>query len=277
MGRRSKYALYETGRPSDFSTPKGCEFPSVTTIDCRDKSSQLMAWAVNTMADYAKNEFERIKDSFDENEIDPELVYYNVIDTAKNNYRKLSTEAAGIGTEVHNAIEKFVKDGEIKEDFSTPKAQNSFNAFLEWSEDHVEEYLESERVVFCEENGYAGCLDAIALMKDGRILLIDFKTSKAIYDSMVMQLSAYAGARSRMSGIYKFRNTDGEILTEEYKEINIDGGGILRIDKETGLPEFKDFTDKMERQYDAFLCLVRFYYQEKYRMLKENHWVISNF
>ena len=278
MARKSKYAIYETGRPVDFSTPVGCEFPSVTTIDCRDKSTQLMYWATNEMAKYLKEEYPKLDEVFsNEDDIDPELYYYQIVDHAKTHYKKLSAEAAGIGTEVHNAIEMFVKDGEIKEEFSTPEAQNSFNAFLEWSDDNVEKYIESERVVFSEQHGYAGCLDVIALMKDGRVMLIDFKTSKAIYDSMVMQLSAYAGARSEMRGTYKFRNTDGDTLSELYGEINIDGAGILRIDKETGMPEWKDFTEKLDRQCNAFLCLVRFYYEEKYRQLKNNPWVISNF
>lgn len=284
MARKSKYALYETGRSVDFSTPSSCEFPSVTTIDCRDKSAQLMAWAVNTMADYLKGEYQKLDEVFsNEDEIDPELFYYNIVDHAKKHYRDLATEAAGIGSEVHDAIEQFVKHGEIKEEFSCPEAQNSFNAFLEWSDENVEYYIESERVVFSEQHGYAGCLDAIAQMKVNKLFpkggkfLVDFKTSKAIYDSMVMQLAAYCGARSEMYGTYKYRNTDGEILVEEYEKIDIDGAGIIRIDKETGLPEWKNFTDKLDRQYDAFILLVRFFYVEKYRQLKNNPWVISNF
>jgi hypothetical protein len=279
MARRCKYGLYKSGLDGGMVSSQPVEFPSVTTIDCRDKSAQLMAWAVNTMANYLKEEYTNIEDKIkaDDNAIDPELYYYNTVDNAKNNYRKLSTEAAGIGTEVHAACEKFVKDGELTEEFSCVKAENSFNAFIEWSNENVECYLESERVVFCEEHGYAGCLDAIALMKSGRILLLDFKTSKAFYDSMCMQLAAYLFARIKMSGEYKFRDTDGNILTEEYEEIKIDGAAIVRLDKETGMPEFKEYTEKIQRQYDAYIMLVHFFYQVSYRMLKNNPWVISNY
>ena len=38
----------------------------------------------------------------------------------------------------------------------------------------------------------------------------------------------------------------------------VEGIGIFRLDKETGLPEYKNVTDKWNDYYDAFAKLVLF-------------------
>ena len=58
--------------------------------------------------------------------------------------------------------------------------------------------------------------------------------------------------------------------------VQVDGCGVLRLDKITGQPEFKDYSEGYERKLGAFLALVEFYYKDKKRRLKNNPKVKEN-
>ena len=105
--------------------------------------------------------------------------------------------------------------------------------------------------IISAEHCYAGTLDAVAKIGDKKYV-IDFKTSKGFYSGYQKQISAYALAYTEMTGI------------------PVDGCGILRIDKESGLPEWKDCTKNRERKESAFLKLLDFFYEDKKRRLKNN-------
>jgi|GEM_PF-5374228 len=51
--------------------------------------------------------------------------------------------------------------------------------------------------------------------------------------------------------------------------------GILRLDKDTGLPEWKDYSDKYETKLISFLSLLDYYYKDKKRRLKNNPRVLG--
>ena len=89
----------------------------------------------------------------------------------------------------------------------------------------------------------------------GKLAVIDFKTSKGFYDGYDMQIAAYAYAYAENTG-------------READEI-----GILRLDKLTGEPFYKDYTKKREAAFDTFCFLLQFYYRYKKRRLKNNPFV----
>jgi len=68
-----------------------------------------------------------------------------------------------------------------------------------------------------------GCPDLL-VKKDGKYILVDFKTSKAIYSDMIIQLSAYAE------------------LIRESEGIEIDKAIIVRFPKEDDDTEIKEFS-----------------------------------
>jgi hypothetical protein len=62
---------------------------------------------------------------------------------------------------------------------------------------------------------------------------------------MPMQLAAYQYAHEEMTGD------------------KMDGVGILRLDKETGMPEWKELEmDKLSHYMDGFLCLLAYWENE---------------
>lgn len=68
---------------------------------------------------------------------------------------------------------------------------------MEFLFDFEPEIIWSESTVYSREHGYAGTLDILAKMRVGRSKLpvvVDFKASKAIYNEVAMQLTAYGRA-----------------------------------------------------------------------------------
>ena len=124
--------------------------------------------------------------------------------------------------------------------------KNCFLAFLDWYESNNVEVLETEKSLITDKYCYAGTCDMIAIV-NGKKYLIDLKTSKAIYSDYKLQLAAY-------------RIIYGE-------DINV---AILRLDKEYGDYEFKDFTKNIENSEKAFLSLLDYYYYAAKRRLKNN-------
>jgi len=215
-------------------TIKGKDYPGVTTILGElGKGNALLQWAVNCAVQW-----------LEENP--------NDFDGAKKHWRDVSKEAMDIGSEVHNLIEQYIKMRIIGKNIDyhgkyRSEVENGYLAFLEWEKNNIDKWIESEMTIYNDKYWYAGTLDAVAKLKNNKIYVIDFKSSKGFYDDYVLQISAY-------------RNAYGK---------NTDGMGILRLDKETGLPEWKDYSQKYEQSIEAFHYLVQFYYTFKKRRIKK--------
>ncbi len=136
-------------------------------------------------------------------------------------YHRIIDEALEIGNYTHKWIEKYILNG---------KNPNQYNictdAFLIWEKKHNVEWIDAERKVYCDKYKYAGTVDAVAKI-NGRVCVIDFKTSKKIYKPYHLQVTAYAQAIKRIDGLGRWPL-----------------GMILRLDKETGEYEQKVFEPK---------------------------------
>lgn len=106
--------------------------------------------------------------------------------------------AADIGTEVHEEIEDFILKGQFKEykDESYHEVTNAYYSFLDWWDDvgnrpPFRGVRLTEAMVY-HPMGFAGTIDAVFETTSGDIILIDWKTSKSIYDDYAVQLGAYA-------------------------------------------------------------------------------------
>ena len=133
-------------------------------------------------------------------------------------YRKVRDKAASIGTIGHYLIECHLKkvepelDNYSKSDID--KAETAFLAYLDFERVHHVEIIESEIQLVSNKYGYGGTVDCYAKL-DGKIALIDFKTSNGVWPEMRCQVAAYA-----------------ELLRENgypVEEVH-----LLRIDKDTG-------------------------------------------
>lgn len=156
-----------------------------------DKSGPLMGWAVKETAKSMRNQLDPDTE-YTKNEIE------EMIKNAKGARWRTSQEALNIGSRLHRFAENHIKDiiegGDgLEEDLpDQPEVLEAAVEFLDWSDKHVEEWIASEEVVLIDTpfEPVGGTFDAIADTDYGR-LLIDFKTSKGVYESHVLQLGGY--------------------------------------------------------------------------------------
>jgi len=163
--------------------------------------------------------------------IDKGFAFRNwLIANTKAEIEDIQKVSLNIGSKVHKWIEAYIKRVLLdQKKFEHPNVSEKYlkpiMAFLEWEHNHNVKYLESELFLYSKTYNYAGTCDLIAEV-DGERWLIDFKTSKYFYDTMGLQLAFYKKAY------------------EETYTKKINKTFILRLDKETGKPYFKEYNDK---------------------------------
>jgi hypothetical protein len=163
-------------------------------------------------------------------------------------YRTFRDDLAEVGTLAHKMIlahlkkETLVPDEYSKE--TIDRAETAFLKYLEWEGQHAIEPQIIEEPFVSEVHGFGGTPDFLGMM-DGKLTLIDFKTSKAIYDDFFYQLAAYAILHEERGSI-----------PENYR--------ILRIGR---IPEeaFEDrqHSGKLEIQKKIFLACLEIYKLKK--------------
>lgn len=163
-------------------------------------------------------------------------------------YRKERDKAGDIGTLAHYLIECKIRgltpDTASYSQEYIDKAMNGLSAFERWArtvggvEEMISLTVAIEEQMTCDTFG--GTADWIVRHK-GKIMLIDFKTSKKIYKEMSYQLAAY-------QYLWNLSRPD-EKIEECY---------ILRLDKESGDFEFKNYGD-LSRELELFLYLQKVY------------------
>jgi len=158
---------------------------------------------------------------------------------AQYNYKRLSQEALDIGSAVHGAIERYLCG---KEPYCTKAMIRGFCAFQDWLQDKDIETIATEQTISTKL--WAGTLDW-KLLLNGKQGVIDFKTSTGFYAGMGEQTAAYRSV-----------DTDNKF------------NAILRLDKTTGLPEYKDYSKTYERDLTTFRFMVGQYYSRHPRIRK---------
>ena len=212
--------------------------PSVTEIigDCTDKSGALTQWAANMTVEWIKEHCLEIY-------VDAYQVSVDQLNDVRFNFKTVSQKVLDIGSEVHGLIENYLTytlthgDGWTWPDNMGVEVENAFRAFWNWSIDNDLKPISLEQTVYGDVDGYcwAGTMDIECYLNDKRTV-IDHKTSKDFYwDSMGPQIAAYKSL------------TDATHC------------GILRLDKESGMPFYRDRTKYFDRDLRIFKNMVRIY------------------
>lgn len=181
------------------------------------------------------------------------LMYWaNSLGFKHRSYAKTLSESASIGTQTHNNIDKFLDDNAHKIPLGlSQEAKFAYKSYRKWYEDVIALTnsiicLYHEKKIVCP--WFGGTLDGLYSF-DGRIFLVDYKTSNHVTFNYFLQLAAYR-----------------YILKYNYG-INIDGVIVLQLSKtsvayhehflDLALPNNLSFMDLCER---TFLSLVYAYY-----------------
>ena len=161
--------------------------PSVTRVVDAVFPKYLVDWAATCGADYWKENYGEDND-----------MYSGIL----NAHKQISHRAQTIGLEVHKWIELYIKvkmiDGETATEY--PEAVKiPMQNFHDWVESREVEWLACEKKVYSRSWEYAGTIDALAKI-NGKLCVIDFKTSAKIYKEYYLQVSAYCNAIGEMMG-----------------------------------------------------------------------------
>jgi hypothetical protein len=198
----------------------GKRLPSVTTILSRFKDSgALIHWAWNEGVE-------------------------------GRDYRESRRLAAAAGSIAHQMVEARLRalpwkpDLPIDQDLIA-RARAGFDAYLAWERMTRLEFLHSEVSLVSTEFEYGGTLDAIGSF-EGSLVLIDWKTSNAVYSDYLIQLAAYRA-----------------LWEENYPDHPISGGfHLCRFSKENG--DFSHhYYPNLDEAWDAFKIMRRLFDLDK--------------
>lgn len=206
-----------------YRHPLGVDVPSVTTITGQLDKPALTYWAAGAACDYI---IEKV--GTDGDGITKEMLFSH-IESARKSFRTVSRKALDAGSRIHEAIEVYLKTG--KEPYTKDdQVVSGFLAFLEWKDAHKVEPIALEETVYGYD--FAGTLDFYGMF-DGKRYVIDWKSSKGVYDEMRYQVAGYKSTKR-----------------------DCEGCGILRLDKETGLPEWVDTSNTYNEDLRIFNILT---------------------
>lgn len=158
-------------------------------------------------------------------------------------YRKVRDNSADIGSLAHFMVECELR-GEVADlsEFSPAdqeKAANCFKLAMGYIERERFTNIGQEVQLVSEQHGYGGTLDAPCLDRDGKYVLLDWKTSKSIYDEYLLQVSAYR-----------------ELWNENHPDKQITRSIIVRIGKNgDGDFETREVFNH-DKQFDAFKAIL---------------------
>jgi hypothetical protein len=157
-------------------------------------------------------------------------------------------KAADMGTKIHEAAEAYKLGKPMPpwpEDIAPTMAQ-----FERWLLAFGPTFEQTEASVYHRAQRYAGTLDSIVTLSDGRRVLIDYKTGKAVYPEVGLQLAAYRHAE--FIGL-----PDGN----EAPVPEVDGAAVLHL-----RPDSWQFIDVRadDEVFTAFL-----YCRETFRFMEE--------
>ena len=146
------------------------------------RKKALESWGIRTVA-------EHVADHMDEVIAMRGMGRDAIIAALKQAPYSTRDNAARRGTEVHKLAERLIQDEEVEVPDELSGHVSAYVAFLdEWEPRPVL----VETPVASRKWGYAGTLDAVMDLPDGRRVIADIKTSRSgIYPETILQLAAY--------------------------------------------------------------------------------------
>lgn len=185
-------------------------------------SKQLSWWASSkalepfgwTNAKFISKE-ERLKISSETHSKIKELSdeeYLALIDKSYSNHSTSLKKSATKGSKMHENLEEFVKEcmntGTIIPIAFSPDEKDAVKIFSEWAAKYVDKFIFSEAHCFSRDLWLGGIADAGAILKDGTIAIVDFKSAKEVYPNHFYQCAGYNILLESSGGL----TADGEKL-----------------------------------------------------------------
>jgi len=234
-----------------------------TFIGIVDKSRALIGWATELYRDFLLENFGKLT----------EAQIYEGCDL--HSVRK--QEAADTGTKIHDWCERYIryelkeKGAEMPEMPEDSAVQIGAMAFMDWAKEHKVKFLSTERVVYSKKHDFIGTMDIEAKI-DGKLCLVDLKSSNGLYNTVRLQTAAYVLADQEESG----KEYEGRWAirlakeTEKEHKVRMDKKNLARARRGKdayAYPAYQVFEAKfldetpedMKRDMEAFLSAKNLY------------------
>lgn len=185
--------------------------PGVTSVVDQLPKSFLKFWAVKITAEAC---VENRDVWLPLAERDPQ----GAVDYLKGVHRRHSKQATDLGSAVHDLFERAARGDTINPRHVHADVKPHLRWFMEFLDQVQPEFLHLEETVWSDKHQFAGSFDAIAKV-DGEAVVLDWKTSRDVYASVALQLSAY-------------RHADRIILAQSGESIDVPdlaGGAVLHV------------------------------------------------
>lgn len=213
--------------------------PSVTTIIAVLSKPVLVPWAAKVSAEYAVDHWNELSWLPEEERIR----------RIKSAHRTQRDDAAGLGDSIHVYAEAYLKGDPTPR--ITDENESAVGALFGFIDRYQPELLAAEVSVWSEK-GYAGTFDLLARIA-GETWLLDYKTGKAVYPEVGMQLAALGHA--------------DRILTDDLAVLpQIDRYGVIHVrpDHQVDGERVRAFArlheiHRIEESYEAFLAALALY------------------
>lgn len=170
--------------------------PGVTSVVSMLPKSFLVYWAARLTAETAVDNLPAVA-ALAERDHD------GAVDFLRNAHSRYTRLRARVGSDAHDLFERLLRGelvGRVHPDLEPYRA-----GFVQFLDQVAPELVHAEDAVWSDEHHYAGSFDAILRVRlgdDGKpdpdgtpvLLLVDWKTSRATYPDVALQLAAYAHA-----------------------------------------------------------------------------------
>lgn len=157
--------------------------PGVTSVVGKLPKDFLTYWAAKESAEAAVKNWDLVGQLIKRDEA-------GAIDYLKSAHRRTSKAASDLGSAAHVIFERLARGEVINDRHVHVDVKPHVKHFREFLDEVQPEFLHLEETCWNDSLGYAGSFDAVAKI-DGERVIVDWKTSKSVYDSVSLQLAAY--------------------------------------------------------------------------------------
>lgn len=118
--------------------------------------------------------------------------YAKLVDKAYRAHTMTLKEKAQEGVDLHAECERFIRDEMAGLNKAHTEYHERIKPLIDWSRNNVAKHLWSEGNCYSEKHWIGGISDWGVELKDGRVAIVDFKSSKEAYLSQFWQCCGYA-------------------------------------------------------------------------------------
>lgn len=239
-------------------------YPGVTTVLSVINKQYLIPWAAKETGLYTQKILKKVRGIFGltAEELLSDRFIELLYKRSKKQHRFKKEKSGDIGTRAHKAIDEIIKGGNP---VVTPDIEWCVENFFTWYENSGLRFLSGDRKVGSLIHGYGGSLDGLVSDANGKLIVLDFKTSNQIDEvGYSAQTSAYCQSVVEMFGLKTFPGSIIVRFSKDKPEIEIvKVNGPERIFNNLFLPALSIY-----KEIQTVLTVDRILMKDKRRLKK---------